>query len=195
MLMLLTPKEQDRLTIFTLAELARKRRARGIQLNHPETVALICDEIMEEARAGRSYEEVVAYGLQLLHETEVMEGVVELTSTICVEALFDDGTKLIVLHQPIAQDGLRESASPFVSHAPSSQSIRINGEKPTTVVTVVNTSDHPVQVTSHMPFWEINSRMHFDRESTQGYHLDIPAGGAVRWEPGETKEVTLCPLK
>jgi len=66
--MKLTPKEQDRLTIFTLAELARKRRARGIKLNYPEAVALICDEVMEEARAGRSYAEVITHGMQVLTE-------------------------------------------------------------------------------------------------------------------------------
>src|SRR5437763_4449721 len=72
--MKLTPKEQDRLTIFTLAELARRRRARGIKINYPEAVALICDEVMEEARAGRSYDEVVAHGMQALSEEDVMEG-------------------------------------------------------------------------------------------------------------------------
>ena len=83
--MKLTPKEQDRLTIFTLAEMARKRRARGIKLNYPEAVALICDEMMEEARAGRSYDEVVAHGMQVLSGEDVMEGVAELASTISVE--------------------------------------------------------------------------------------------------------------
>ncbi len=190
--MKLTPKEQDRLTIFTLAEMARKRRARGIKLNYPEAVALICDEMMEEARAGRGYDEVVAHGMQVLTEEDVMEGVAELASTISVEPLFDDGTKLIILHRPI-----RKVAS--ATHEPASFSdpalpgtITINAGKPTITLTVTNTSDHPVQITSHMPFWEINKRMQFDREGAWGYHLDIPAGGAIRWEPGETKEVRLC---
>jgi len=99
--MKLTPKEQDRLTIFTLAELARKRWARGIKLNYPEAVALICDEVMEEARAGRSYDEVIAHGMQVLTDADVMEGVSELASRIYIEPLFDDGTKLVVLHHPI----------------------------------------------------------------------------------------------
>jgi urease beta subunit len=73
--------------------------------------------------------------------------------------------------------------------------ITINAGKPTITLVVTNTSDHPVQITSHMPFWEINQRMHFDREMARGYHLDIPSGGAIRWEPGETKEVRLCLLK
>ncbi len=193
--MKLTPKEQDRLTIFTLAEMARKRRARGIKLNYPEAVALICDEVMEEARAGRSYDEVVAHGMQVLTEEDVMEGVAELASTISVEPLFDDGTKLVVLHKPIRKVRALTQKPAIVSDPALPGTITINAGKPTITLTVTNTSDHPVQITSHMPFWEINKRMQFDRERARGYHLDIPAGGAIRWEPGETKEVRLCLLK
>lgn len=99
--MRLTPKELDRLTIFSAAELARRRRARGLKLNHPEAVALICDEVLEEARAGRSYEEVLAHGLVVLNRGEVLEGVPEMVTLLQVEALFEDGTKLLTLHRPI----------------------------------------------------------------------------------------------
>lgn len=193
--MKLTPKEQDRLTIFTLAELARKRRARGIKLNYPEAVALICDEVMEEARAGKGYDEVISHGMQVLTEADVMEGVPELASKIYVEPLFDDGTKLVVLHHPIqkVRKGIPEKER--ISEPTLQDTITINAGKPTITLTVVNTSDHPVQITSHMPFWEINQRMHFDREQARGYRLDIPSGGAIRWKPGETKEVRLCLLK
>jgi urease subunit gamma/beta len=193
--MQLTPKEQDRLTIFTLAELARRRRARGIKLNYPEAVALICDEVMEEARAGRSYDEVIAHGKQVLTEADVMEGVADLASRIYVEPLFDDGTKLVVLHRPIQKVARETQQKESVPDSSQSDTITINAGKPTISLTVTNTSDHPVQITSHMPFWEINQRMHFDRELARGFHLDIPAGGATRWEPGETKEVRLCPFK
>jgi len=193
--MKLTPKELDRLTIFTLAELARRRRARGIKLNYPEAVALICDEVMEEARAGRSYDEVVAHGMQVLTGEEVMEGVAELASRIYVEPLFDDGTKLVVLHRPIQQVGKHTQEKERIPDSSLSDTITINAGKQTITLTVTNTSDHPVQITSHMPFWEINARMQFDRERARGYRLDIPAGGATRWEPGETKEVRLCLLK
>jgi urease subunit gamma/beta len=193
--MKLTPKEQDRLTIFTLAELARRRRARGIKLNYPEAVALICDEVMEEARAGRSYDEVIAHGKQVLTEADVMEGVADLASRIYVEPLFDDGTKLVVLHRPIQKVARETQQKESVPDSSQSDTITINAGKPTISLTVTNTSDHPVQITSHMPFWEINQRMHFDRELARGFHLDIPAGGATRWEPGETKEVRLCPFK
>ena len=193
--MKLTPKEQDRLTIFTLAELARKRRARGIKLNYPEAVALICDEVMEEARAGRSFEEVVKHGMQVLTEADVMEGVPELASKIYVEPLFEDGTKLVVLHHPVQKTQRESEVIERIPEKVPQNTITINAEKPTILLTVTNTSDHPVQITSHMPFWQINQRMHFDREMAKSYHLDIPSGGAVRWEPGETKEVRLCLLK
>src|SRR5579871_3737410 len=178
--MKLTPKEQDRLTIFTLAELARRRRARGIRLNYPEAAALISDEVMEEARAGRGYDEVVAHGMQVLSAEEVMEGVPELTETLYIEPLFEDGTKLIVLHHPIRPKnaaGVVSSEQPRVLPATSPDPITINAGKPTLTLSVTNMSDHPVQITSHMPFWEINARMLFDREQARGYHLDIPAGG------------------
>ncbi len=193
--MKLTPKEQDRLTIFTLAELARKRRARGIKLNYPEAVALICDEVMEEARAGRGYDEVTKHGMQVLTEADVMEGVPELASRIYIEPLFDDGTKLVVLHHPIRKVGKGIQEEERISVPSLPDTITINSDKPSITLTVMNTSDHPVQITSHMPFWEINQRMRFDRELARGYRLDIPAGGAIRWEPGETKEVRLCLLK
>ncbi len=99
--MKLTPREQDRLTIFTMAELARKRRARGLKLNHPEAVALICDELLEEARAGRPYAEVLELGGRLLSRVEVMDGIPEMVPFIQIEALFPDGSKLVTVHQPI----------------------------------------------------------------------------------------------
>lgn len=193
--MKLTPKEQDRLTIFTLAELARKRRARGIKLNYPEAVALISDEVMEEARAGRGYYEVAAHGMALLSEDDVLAGVAELAETLYIEPLFDDGTKLIVLRNPIRRTATSTSEPARVIPAASPEAIASNAGRPTITITVTNTSAHPVQITSHMPFWEINTRMRFDREQARDYRLDIPAGGALRWEPGETKEVQLCRLK
>ena len=98
--MRLTPKEQDRLLLFTAAELARRRRARGLRLNHPEAVALICDEMLEAARDGESYEEACRRGAFLRRE-DVMEGVPEMLVGLQVEALFPDGTRLIVLDRPI----------------------------------------------------------------------------------------------
>jgi len=99
--MKLTPREQDRLTLFSMAELARRRRARGIKLNHPEAIALICDEVLEEARAGRPYAEVLELGQRLVARDDVMDGVPEMIPSIQVEALFPDGSKLLTIHWPI----------------------------------------------------------------------------------------------
>ncbi|HEX3723748.1 MAG TPA: urease subunit gamma [Nitrolancea sp.] len=99
--MLLTPKEIDRLTVFTLAELARRRQGRGIKLNHPEATAIICDEIFEEARAGRSYDEVVARASGLLTRADVMDGVAEMLTIVQVDAMFSDGTRLVTVRNPI----------------------------------------------------------------------------------------------
>src|SRR5437588_1258126 len=132
--MKLTPKEQDRLTIFTLAELARRRRERGIKLNYPEAVALISDEVMEEARAGRPYDEVLAHGMQVLSEEDVMEGVAELAETLYIEPLFEDGTKLVVLHRPIRRKDTASQEQPRVIAAASPDPITINAGKPTIIL-------------------------------------------------------------
>lgn len=99
--MRLTPKEMDRLTVFTLAELARKRQARGLQLNHPESVAILCDEIFEEARAGRPYDDVVAHAMAVLRREDVLPGVPEMVGLVQVDAMFPDGTRLVTLRNPI----------------------------------------------------------------------------------------------
>jgi urease gamma subunit len=97
----LTPREEDRLILFTAAELARKRRGRGLRLNHPEAVALICDELLEAARDGRAYRDVLELGDKVLGRDDVLEGVAEMIPFLQVEALFADGTKLLTIHRPI----------------------------------------------------------------------------------------------
>jgi urease subunit gamma/beta len=99
--MRLTPTEQDRLTVFLAAELARRRRAKGWRLNHPEALALICDEMHEAARGGAGYEEVLQVGASVLTEDDVLEGVPELLGTIRLECLFSDGTRVLFLERPI----------------------------------------------------------------------------------------------
>ena len=97
----LTPREQDKLLIFTAAEVARRRRARGLKLNYPEALALITAEVLEGVRDGRSVSELMAFGVTVLVRDDVMEGVSEMISEIQVEATFPDGTKLVTVHQPI----------------------------------------------------------------------------------------------
>jgi|SRR5499427_332506 urease subunit gamma len=98
----LTPREKDKLLIFTAALLAERRRARGLKLNHPEAVAFITAAILEGARDGRTVAELMSYGTTLLRRGDVMEGVPEMIPDIQVEATFPDGTKLVTVHQPIA---------------------------------------------------------------------------------------------
>ena len=97
----LTPREQDKLLVFTAAEVARRRRARGLKLNHPEALALITAEILEGIRDGRSVSELTAWGLTILTRDDVMEGVPEMIGEVQVEGTFPDGTKLVTVHQPI----------------------------------------------------------------------------------------------
>ncbi|SMF22844.1 urease subunit gamma [Pseudogulbenkiania subflava] len=97
----LTPREKDKLLIFTAGLLAERRRARGLKLNYPETVAFISAAIMEGARDGKTVAELMHYGTTLLTRDEVMEGVPEMIGEIQVEATFPDGTKLVTVHQPI----------------------------------------------------------------------------------------------
>ena len=97
----LTPREKDKLLIFTAALLAERRRARGLKLNYPESVAFITSGIMEGARDGRTVAELMSYGTTLLKRDEVMDGVPEMIPEIQVEATFPDGTKLVTVHHPI----------------------------------------------------------------------------------------------
>jgi urease subunit gamma len=100
--MRLTPHEQDRLLISYAAELARRRQARGLRLNHPEAVAVITDHLLEGARDGRTVAELTVSGRAVLGRDQVMEGVPEMLSDVQVEATFPDGTKLVTVHHPIA---------------------------------------------------------------------------------------------
>jgi len=97
----LTPREQEKLLVFTAAELARRRRARGLRLNHPEALALLTAEILEGIRDGRTVSELMASGLQILGRDDVMEGVPEMIDEVQVEGTFPDGTKLVTVHRPI----------------------------------------------------------------------------------------------
>ena len=190
--MLLTPTETERLTIFTAAELARRRRARGRSLNHPEAVALISDEILEGARDGRSVAELIEYGATILTTDDVMPGVADMLPMLQVEGTFPDGTKLVTVHEPIrpGKKARDESVRPG-EIIPAEGEIEINAGRPTATVAVTNTGDRPVQIGSHYHFFEVNRHLDFDRAAAFGMRLDIPAGTAVRFAPGEKKEVTL----
>jgi urease subunit gamma len=97
----LTPREQEKLLIFVAAEVARKRQARGLKLNHPEAIAIISAEILEAARDGKSVVETMTFGAAILKREDVMDGVAEMIHDVQVEATFPDGTKLVTIHDPI----------------------------------------------------------------------------------------------
>ena len=99
--MLLTPTELERLTIFTAAELARRRRAKGLKLNYPEAVAIITDEILEGAREGRSVADLIGHGSTILSTDDVLSGIAAMMNIIQIECVFPDGTKLVTVHEPI----------------------------------------------------------------------------------------------
>jgi len=189
--MLLTPTELERLTIYTSAELARKRRAKGLKLNYPEATAIIADEILEGAREGRSVAELISFGSTILSTDDVMPGVAALMPVLQVEATFPDGTKLVTVHDPIrAGKQSQETVLPGEIITPDGD-IELNVGRPKRVLRAKNTGDRPIQVGSHFHFFEVNKALEFDREAAFGMRLDIPAGTAVRFEPGEAKEFTL----
>ncbi|MCL5044039.1 MAG: urease subunit gamma [Deltaproteobacteria bacterium] len=97
----LTPREQEKLLVFTAAEVARRRRARGLKLNYPEAVALVTAEVLEAIRDGRSVSELMEFGATILRREEVMEGVPEMMNEVQVEGTFPDGTKLVTIHRPV----------------------------------------------------------------------------------------------
>jgi len=191
--MLLTPTEMERLTIYTAAELARRRRQKGLKLNYPEATAIISDEILEGAREGLSVAELISFGSTILTSDDVMPGIAEMMHMIQVEATFPDGTKLVTVHDPIRPgpgantDGV---AAPGAIAAMDGK-IELNAGRPKAAITVLNTGDRPVQIGSHYHFFETNRALEFDRAAAFGRRLDIPAGTAVRFEPGQSKEVTL----
>ncbi len=190
--MLLTPTEMERLTIYTAAELARRRRAKGLKLNHPEAVALISDEILEGAREGRSVAEMMSFGSTILTTEDVLPGVAAMVPILQVEGMFDDGTKLVTVHEPIRppEGGPADTLEPGAITALPGD-IALNAGRPTARVRVVNTGDRPIQIGSHYHFFEVNRALEFDRAAAYGLRLDIPAGTAVRFEPGQVREVAL----
>src|SRR5258707_12022238 len=145
--MLLTPTELERLTIFTAAELARKRRAKGLKLNHPEAVALITDEILEGAREGRSVAAMMSLGSTILSTNDVLPGVAAMVPILQVEGVFPDGTKLVTIHEPIrpAAGAAADTLEPGRILAGEGD-IELCAGRPRIIVQVVNRGDRPGQI-------------------------------------------------
>jgi urease subunit gamma/beta len=183
----LTPREKDKLLLFTAALVAERRKARGLKLNYPEAVAFISAAILEGARDGRTVAELMSEGTRLLGADDVMDGVAELITEVQVEATFPDGTKLVTVHQPIPLGTPLGIGAVTTADGP----IEINAGRATHRVSVANTGDRPIQVGSHYHFFEVNPALEFDRAAARGFRLDIAAGTAVRFEPGQTRTVDL----
>jgi len=188
----LTPREKDKLLVSLAAMVARNRLERGVKLNYPETIALISDFVIEGARDGRAVSDLMEAGAHVVSPDQVMPGVAELIYEVQVEATFPDGTKLVTVHTPI-RGAAKAEVSPG-DLASGEGDIEINAGRETVSLTVANTGDRPVQVGSHYHFYETNEALDFDREAARGFRLDIPAGTAVRFEPGQSREVTLVKL-
>ena len=191
--MILSPREKDKLLVSLAAMVARNRLARGVKLNHPEAVALITDFVVEGARDGRSVAELMEAGAHVIRADQVMAGVADMIHDVQVEATFPDGTKLVTVHQPIRGASSGDTITPGeVITEPGY--IVMNEGRETVTITVANKGDRPIQVGSHYHFFETNPALSFDRAKTRGMRLDIPAGTAVRFEPGQTRDVTLVAL-
>jgi len=213
----LAPRDLDKLVLHGAGVVAQKRLARGLRLNYPEAVALIATQILELIREGRSVADLMDQGRRLLGRVHVMEGVAEMIVEVQVEGTFPDGTKLVTVHRPIALDrvdlrlALHGSFLPVPDDATFTDvadgtgaaapspgetfiapgTITLNEGRETIELVVKSVGDRPIQVGSHYPFAETNAALVFDRARAAGRRLDIPAGTAVRFEPGDEKTVRL----
>jgi urease subunit gamma/beta len=185
----LGPTEEERLRVFTTAELARRTLERGLRLNAPEAVALICDQMHTAARAGGSLDDVLEAGRRALAPGQVLDGVADLVTEIRLEVLLEDGSRLVVLRDPVGEP----SGTGPGAIVPSEADVELSPGRPRRSLSVTNTSDRPVRVSSHDPVWRANARLAFDRDAARGFRLDVPAGSSVRWGPGESLEIGLVP--
>ncbi|MGY1438230.1 urease subunit gamma [Streptomyces reniochalinae] len=193
--MRLGPTERDRLLIFGTAELARARRARGLRLNVPEATALIADTVCEAARDGRRLAEAIAAGQAVLGPGDVLPGVADVLTEIQVEAVFDDGSRLAVVPSPLGAAAAEKGPGAVLPAGPEAGTDAAYSPTPPEVtLTVHNTADVPVSVTSHFHFFEANPRLDFDRAAAYGMRLAVPAGSSVRFDPGGVGEAGLLPL-
>ncbi len=210
----LTPREIEKLMLHNAGFLAQKRLARGLRLNHPEAVALIAAQLLEFIRDGKSVAELMNLGRKFLGRNQVMSGVPEMIHDVQVEGTFPDGSKLVTVHHPIAsENGDLKLAlygsfltvpnvslfMPGKKDEPGAVEVKegeiqLNTGRETIELRVTNLGDRPIQVGSHYHFIETNASLKFDRGAAYGKRLDIPAGTAVRFEPGETKTVKLVEI-
>ncbi|KAF2128129.1 urease [Dothidotthia symphoricarpi CBS 119687] len=222
--MQLCPKELDKLVISQLGLLAQRRLARGVKLNHPEATALIANNLQELIRDGNhTVADLMAIGTTMLGRRHVQPSVVSSLGELMVEGTFPTGTYLVTVHHPIASDDgdlekalygsflpvpsndmfpLPETSVYEASKQPGAivvvqgeaGTIKLNEGRKRIKLKVKSMGDRPIQVGSHYHFIETNPQLQFDRIRAHGYRLDIPAGTSVRFEPGDTKTVTMVQI-
>lgn len=190
----LTPHESERLLVTYAADVAQRRRQRGLRLNHPESVAILTSFVLERARDGASVAELMSSGCEVLTTDDVLPGVTTLLPEVQVEATFPDGTKLVTLHQPIRAVGEGDTGVVPGEILAADGPVEINVGLDVIELRVVNEGDRPVQVGSHYHFAEANPALAFDRDAAMGRRLAIAAGTAVRFEPGVDRTVDLVPF-
>ncbi|MCM2580033.1 urease subunit gamma [Streptomyces meridianus] len=183
----LTPREQERLTLFTAAELARRRLSRGARLGATEAVALVCDEILEWAWDGVPLDEVVQRASGAVPRGQLLPGVAEAVPSIQVEALFPFGTTLVHVPEPF---GPADPTGPGGVLTAGEERTLAPG-RPRKNLMVTNRGIRPVWISSHYPIEEANPALEFDREAARGHRLDVPAGTSVEFEPGVSRSITV----
>jgi urease subunit gamma/beta len=183
----LTPREQERLLIFTAAELARRRLARGASLGRTEAIALVCDEVLEMAWDGVPLAEVVRRARDVVAADQVLPGVATTVPSVQVEALFPHGTSLVHVPEPF---GPADPAGPGAVLAQDGE-IELAPGRPRQAVEVTNRGDRPVWISSHFPLEELNPALELDREAVRGFRLDLPAGVSLQLAPGSTRVVSV----
>ena len=185
--MYLNPRDRDRLLLYQVADLAERRRARGLPLGYPEAVAVIAVAVLEGARDGLRVPDLMEAGRHVLGAGDVLPGVAELLRLVQVEATFPDGTKLVSVHDPLCAN---PAGGPPRYHWGEGD-VELAPGRSRLTLPVESTGDRPIQIGSHYHFSEVNRALRFDRSAARGMRLDIPAGAAVRFEPGETRTVRL----
>ena len=189
--MFLTNREQEKLMIYTAAKLALERKERGLKLNYPEAIAVISSFILEGARDGASVAELMVDATKVLSADDVMDGVASMISMVQTEATFDDGTKLVTVHNPIPTHKDTVIAGEYLI---DEGTIELNAQYEAITLEVKNDGDRPVQVGSHYHFFEVNKELSFERSLAYGKRLNIPSGTSVRFEPGSSKEISVVPF-
>lgn len=184
--MRLLPRERDRLEVFLAAELARRRRARGLRLTQAEAVALIADETLEAARDGLGYAEVERRGYAVLGVDDVLPGVPAAVDRVELEPLFADGTRLVVLRDPIRRSApvaFDSAAAPAPPWLPDGVPLQI-----------ANEGDVAVAITSHFHVFEVNRVLRLDRRAAWGTRLALPAGAKLVIGPGDDVQARVVPI-